>query len=520
MSELKIDWSKWIDPDSDQPLTRRVWWAPKMRRLIASNGRSMLSVPSLTQPDGVQALESAGEERFAPHLVPVAPTVLLKMSDLETALPDTLQLGPIAMSTDSLVQATIALAVVGLKDAEFKLSVSGGGKGVLLHCPQATVWMGLAKAAAHDHAPAEDHFRLPKTRDVDHLFSSIIASAERASPGDDRSGRAGSGDVASIMGLSPWKSSWAVANEKLSGQEPEKSNAALSFGRWMEATVLARWRYENPEGTVEDPGMLRHPNQPWATSTEDLIWRVDGKVILIDAKTSSEVWYGVPAHIRASSHWQYMIATKALPDEHIEPYVLIPTLNRGFKGGDWFHEWRVDIDTDYCREVWTAVSRWWTNLQKGTLPPVDGSASTRQAAAQTESNGEVMEATPEISDLVLKVLKWDKRCELAEETKDTLRNRLAVSMGEVYRATGDGFHVDYEEHRGKDWYSIAQVLLENAELVKQAGFDDRAALIAEHTPNPKWHKIAKALGANRKANEKLIESYEGRPSRVLKVHKD
>ena len=122
----------------------------------------------------------------------------------------------------------------------------------------------------------------------------------------------GGSEVASIVGLSPWRSAISLWAEK-TGLLPreEIKNDAVEWGVRLEAVVLDKLEDEHPELKVfRNVGSWTHEEREWQISNPDAIFEQDGKYGIIEVKTAAyeDGWkangeWVCPEHYETQVQW-------------------------------------------------------------------------------------------------------------------------------------------------------------------------------------------------------------------------
>ena len=92
-------------------------------------------------------------------------------------------------------------------------------------------------------------------------------------------------DIPVLLGVSPWKSEAALADEKLGHVEPDPPNAAMRLGSAMEAFVADEYAAVTGRRLRRARHLLRHPTIEWAVASLDR--EVVGEKVLLEVKTTS-----------------------------------------------------------------------------------------------------------------------------------------------------------------------------------------------------------------------------------------
>lgn len=245
---------------------------------------------------------------------------------------------------------------------------------------------------------------------------------------DQRRKGVGGSDVASIMGLSPYRGAYEVWAEK-SGliEAPDISDKpAVVWGNILEPIVGEHYAENHPDREVRRlNAVCQSIDRPWAQASLDyevkdpeLGWGV------LEIKTAGQrsegKWDdGVPLFYQTQVAHYLSVTGRAFADVA----VLI--------GGQDYREYRIMRDEDDIRAVESAVDEFWRRVQTGEEPPVDGSPGEAEALFKRHqtSDGEVWDCGDmprEVADYIY-----------YKETADAAKGRLEKAGNALKRLIGD-----------------------------------------------------------------------------------
>lgn len=117
----------------------------------------------------------------------------------------------------------------------------------------------------------------------------------------------GSSDIATILGLSQWKSKLTLHYEKrglIAPAEPSPEQQELfDYGHHMEQFIAGLFQARHPELNVYDTGSWRHTERLWQGCNPDRL--LDDAVLELKTGKSKADWEdGVPANYEAQLRWQ------------------------------------------------------------------------------------------------------------------------------------------------------------------------------------------------------------------------
>jgi predicted phage-related endonuclease len=275
-------------------------------------------------------------------------------------------------------------------------------------------------------------------------------------------------DAATILGMSPWDSAFALWHRK-NGNLPERpDNDRMRLGRELERYVLVRWMESYQwsddigDGWVWGGGLFR---EGWRMATPDYLIcdpsdRTARKAV-IECKTVGS-WDGwghglgkqcshctpeaschdecdpdaVPAYVRVQVLWQADVL--GVPVAHVAALHRSSGEFRWYTIGAWQGEQAHELQE--CRKFWESLGN---GGYAAEPPPVDGAEATT-AALKALHHPEP--GTTVYLDTKL-VNEWDDARALEAHGKARaaeLRNRVLDAMGDASRAR-------YVDEEGQEW---------------------------------------------------------------------
>ena len=236
----------------------------------------------------------------------------------------------------------------------------------------------------------------------------------------------GGSDAASILGVSPWKSRYALWQEKSADVAPPPlvENDAMRFGTMMEPHLRSLFADVTGMTVIEDTTIYQHPEHSWMLANLDGVVLDDftgEPVAVLEIKTASRAqgWAdGVPTYYRAQV--VHYLAVTGLPKAYVG--VLL--------AGSEFRTYTINRDDAEVDALVAAEETFWRSLGKDE-PDVDGHDSTRSAltAAWTPDGSEV-ELDPSLSDL------FERRAGLKRDA-DAVAEEIKATEAAIMRALGE-----------------------------------------------------------------------------------
>lgn len=188
----------------------------------------------------------------------------------------------------------------------------------------------------------------------------------------------GGSDVAAILGISPWVSTFALWHAK-AGNIPAEvlTDEPVYWGKALEKVVLQRWREEHPEyGAANFQGYTWcDPGQPWRHANPDFVatspTRSQHEIVEIKTSAFADEWG--PSGSTIVPPWyltQLLWYLDILGARWGWLAVLI--------GGNDYREYRIDTrdHADDIALIRAQTEQFWRSVQDGEAPPIDGADST------------------------------------------------------------------------------------------------------------------------------------------------
>lgn len=177
----------------------------------------------------------------------------------------------------------------------------------------------------------------------------------------------GGSDVASILGLSPWKSQYQLYLEKRGELEEEPlTSEVIHFGNVLEDVVADEYARRNNVKVERRNKMIAHPEYGYMLANIDR--KVVGAKKGLECKTADKFTRGkwgedgsdeVPDHYRTQSE-HYMIVS-GLPAWDLA--VLI--------GGNEYRQYHLEQDKELSEMIIESERMFWEKVQQGIAPDMD-----------------------------------------------------------------------------------------------------------------------------------------------------
>lgn len=282
----------------------------------------------------------------------------------------------------------------------------------------------------------------------------------------------GSSDIPIIVGESTYKSAHTLAAEKLGIVEPvvdAETQERFDIGHIMQPALLAIYERKAGRKVRAAHGWRTHPQIPWATAS------LDGTAPtrrVVEAKwTNAAKWRSgerVPGDVQAQVQWQMFVLGWDVAD--------VVALTGGIPRIE-----EVGRDDAMIDNLLYFAREFYGYLERGELPPVDGSESTRQTlrARYPHDDGTLIPATPDLVELVSGLADARGRIKAAEADEGTYANALLAVLGEAAGIEGLLAAKNNRDSTRVNWPAVAAAYRAIAEEVRPA--DELDTLQAIHT---------------------------------------
>jgi putative phage-type endonuclease len=282
----------------------------------------------------------------------------------------------------------------------------------------------------------------------------------------------GSSDIPIIVGESTYKSAHTLGAEKLGLVEPivdAETQELFDIGHLMQPTLLRIYERKTGRKVRGAHGWRVHKQIPWATASldgESPVRRV------VEAKWTNAMRWNreekVPGDVQAQVQWQLFVVGWDVAD--------VVAMARGVPRIETIERNDAMID-----DLLYFAREFYGYLERGELPPIDGSESTRQtlAARYPTDDGIYLPATAELAEMVAGLAEARGAKKAAEGSEGTYANALLAVIGEAAGIEGLLAAKNNRDSVRVNWPGVAGAYRAIAEEVRPA--DELDTLQAIHT---------------------------------------
>ena len=293
----------------------------------------------------------------------------------------------------------------------------------------------------------------------------------------------GGSDAGAIMGYSKWSNPFKLWLEKTGQVEPEdiSKKPSVQAGIRLEP-VVADWFADETGLHVERRGMMRSKKYPWLLANIDRLIpgkkNGKGEDIGLEIKTTNAF---------SVHEWD----DENLPDSYLlqcQHYMMVTGLNGWWIavliGGQDFRKKYIPRNDEQIKQLFEAEKEFWeVNVQKGVMPPIDGSSATASMLEKRYPGGRdaVLELSGNALDIITLIDDYKAKKKEIDEAINTQENRLKNMMGDNEIAMAGNRKITWKTYNGSvsvDKKALAKDLPEVFEKYSKIGKPSRKFLIA------------------------------------------
>lgn len=247
----------------------------------------------------------------------------------------------------------------------------------------------------------------------------------------------GASDAPIILGLSRWKSPYALYLEKLGVVQPNQSETeAQAWGLLLEEPMAKRFEQETERTVVQPPPytIYQHPELDWLMATLDR-WQVrpndDGVAMKVPLELKTSNW-ALDARWKEEPPIEYLVQVQHQMAVTGTQWASIA----GLVGGQKFLWMDVERDDEFIRVLLSTERAFWEQVLRHEPPPVDASESTHHAlkALYQADNGETIALPPDALDWDAELEGIKAEMKKLEERELLYKNRLIAAIGNATTA--------------------------------------------------------------------------------------
>ena len=251
----------------------------------------------------------------------------------------------------------------------------------------------------------------------------------------------GGSDVASLLGISKWKSEIELWLDKTNQtNEPPVENEAMTWGTIMEPIIRNHFAEVTGKTVVELKAMLQHPEHPFMLADVDGVTVDDaGNPAILEIKTASEF---------KRSEWEEDVP--AYYQTQIQHYLCVTGIKKAYCavliGGNSFKIYEIDADDEIQAMLIAVEKNFWNKVQNMIRPEMDGSDAAKNLLDSLYRGG-VSEEIVMPEEAIEYVDAYIEACveeDNAKAKKQEASNHIKEIMGDYDKATCLGHSISWK----------------------------------------------------------------------------
>lgn len=237
----------------------------------------------------------------------------------------------------------------------------------------------------------------------------------------------GGSDVATILGLNPYKTAFTLWLEKTGQIEsPEISNQYIEWGNLLEPVIREKFAQETGFQVMENPYVLQHDEHDF------MVANLDGEVVddtgergILEIKTASE---------RMAKDWE-----NGIPNHYmlqIQHYLAVTGYKKAWCacliGGNNFKYYQIERDDYIIDAIISAEMDFMLRVKNGVAPEISGHSADSDylASAYPEANGEEAFLEPYLEAYAIRYDALQQEIKALQAEADYLKNRIKLEAKE------------------------------------------------------------------------------------------
>ncbi len=301
------------------------------------------------------------------------------------------------------------------------------------------------------------------------MSAAIPVAVQQNTPAwlDARRDVVGSSDIPVITGNGIYATSvlslWAIKTRLLEPETPDEDTQELfDLGHLMEPVIAARYTLKTGREVDRVNRLLLHPTLPHTGASLDRRARAKGARRIVELKWAPHRRWAdgpepVPAGVQDQVQWQLMVTGYDVAD--------VAVLN-----GSKVEVHEVEPDRVYQENLVFLAQDFWGYVDRGEIPPIDGSEVTRRTLGRmypVDPNAMALPSWPAMETLAGEWRAAKDAVKAAEDIEGTIGNSIRALLGTAPGVDGRDYRITYAQNKdGKavEWPAVA---LEMASLLDE-----------------------------------------------------
>lgn len=286
----------------------------------------------------------------------------------------------------------------------------------------------------------------------------------------------GGSDVASILGLSKYKSPYQLWLEKTGRDTSQSESEPAYWGTTLEDVVAQEFKKRTGLKVQKVNQQLVHPEYDWVRANIDravINPEISGNVRLKDGKlTTDQILECKTANAYLAKLWGD--ADDAIPDYYMTQCQWYMGIT-GAKichlavliGGQDFRTYRIEFDQELFDVLFEECRKFWFDHVIADVPPEPSSFDDIAHKWQKHEDGKVLNADNELLEKIKEFKELKQTIKQAEEELDSLKLEICTAIGDCESVVdGDKKIISYK-YQERTTIDSKQLKAENPEIWQQ-----------------------------------------------------
>lgn len=248
----------------------------------------------------------------------------------------------------------------------------------------------------------------------------------------------GGSDAGAVVGLNPYKSTYALWAEK-TGLTPEfEGNLTTEVGNYLEDFVAKLFQKETGKKVRRENAFIYNDKYPWAHANVDRV--ICGESALLEIKTTNSL-----PNMKKFKNGEYPESWYC----QMVQYMAVGGFSKAYLavliGCREFRIFELERDEAEICALMRSEAEFWKLVQKGTPPAADGEKSTTEAISTIYSEGddEGNLALFAYENELQQYVALGEQIRELKKLQDGCANKVKAYLGDTVRGESNGFRVSW-----------------------------------------------------------------------------
>jgi putative phage-type endonuclease len=247
----------------------------------------------------------------------------------------------------------------------------------------------------------------------------------------------GGSDAAAVVGLNSFSSPYTVWADKLGKLPPKEDNEAMRLGRDLEDYVGKRFTEQTGKKVRRKNFILWNSDYPFAHANVDRL--IVGENAGLECKTTSVLNLKNFKNGEFPENYYVQCMHYMAVTGYKKWYLAVLILGKEFK------VFEIERDEDEIKALMKAESEFWTCVEKGEPPMIDGSEATTNTikTVLAESNDDTPVNLFAYDSTLEQYIALSKQIKELENLRDEMANKVKVFMDSSAKGESDKYKVSF-----------------------------------------------------------------------------